>query len=124
MEKLLKITDLEAEAISLSLKEFLCSPPSADVLTDVVEVTSRKFTGVGFFADFNETPHLKVFSDDRDFTGGGLGAILNGTIHVGFLLFIKKGSLRMLEGYTYSEVWPSEITSYTFNNIPDRPTNS
>ncbi|MEH6361134.1 MAG: hypothetical protein V7761_10425 [Amylibacter sp.] len=124
MEEPLKITDLEAEAISLSLGEFLRSPPNADVFTDVVEVTLREFTGAGFFTEFNETPHLKVFCGDRDFTGGGMGAVLNETIHVGFLLFIKKGYLNKLECYTYSDDWPSEITSYTFYGLPDSPANS
>jgi hypothetical protein len=124
MEAPLKLTDLEAEAISLSLREFLQIPPTASSFKDAVEVTSRKLTGAGFFTDFNEAPLLKVFSDDRDFTGGGVGAVLNGTIHCGFLLFIKNGYLDMLEGFIYSDRWPSEITSYTFKDIPNLPTNS
>ena len=72
-------------------------------------VSSREYTGVGFFCDFS-------FPDDVDHvapanaTFGDVGATMDGVKHgAGFLIFFREGQMRMLEGYTYADPWPEVI---------------
>ena len=53
---------------------------------------------------------LKVESDDSSYKWGKLGAKLNGTIDTGYLIYVDCGYLHALEGYTYAEEWPEDIS--------------
>ncbi len=116
MNEKCKLTKLEADVLNKSLMEFVTPAPTSHQLINNIEVISREFTGKGFYTDFKESTLLKVSDEHFEFTGGGCGAVLNAEILVGFLLFIKKGYLYSLEGYTYSDPWPSEIKSFTIDD--------
>lgn len=76
-------------------------------------VRSRELTGAGFFTNLHvpagahkiDSLHRVVISDvDADVPGLTHGA--------GFALFIENGVLDFLEGFSFGEPWPSEITGF------------
>ena len=69
------------------------------------KIIKREYTGVGFFTYYDNV----IIETETTMTG--VGAKLNRTIEVGFVLFIKKGHI-ILEGFTYGDCWPTEIASY------------
>ena len=76
-------------------------------------ITNREFTGVGFFTDFLLPENAPVRRDLPDSTLGGVDAEFPGLKHgAGFLLFIRDGTISMLEGYTYDEPWPTSIPDF------------
>jgi hypothetical protein len=77
-------------------------------------VSTREFTGVGFFTQFALPQDAQVNRDLSDMTLGGIGATIPGLEHgAGFLLFIRGGVVSMLEGFTYDETWPDNIDKFT-----------
>lgn len=78
-------------------------------------VATRKFTSVGFFTDFTLPADAPVSRDLSDQTIGGVGASFPGVEHgAGFMLFIRGGIVRMLEGYTYADdQWPESTDEFT-----------
>ncbi len=81
-------------------------------------VSSREFTGVGFYVDFvmpDDAPSLdKSLGTKRDFAFGNVGAVFeDANVEVGFVLFVRAGRMKMLEGYTYGgEPWPEREGRY------------
>lgn len=79
------------------------------------QVKKRDFSDVGFYTHFliDETaPRLKSCKTTFHF-GDVTGALNETGYEVGFVLFVKDGTLNMLEGYTFgNEEWPQEIRSY------------
>ena len=74
----------------------------------------REFTGVGFFIFFDIDPKLAY--GDVNFQLGDIHAKVAGVRDgVGFVLFIEKGLINNLEGYTYDEPYPKKIEQYTLN---------
>ena len=77
-------------------------------------VTKREFTGTGFFSDFFVTDESLLLNKNIMFELGNIHATTSGLKYgVGFVLFVRNGSLNQLEGYSYGEEkWPEEITDY------------
>jgi hypothetical protein len=71
-----------------------------------LSIINREFMGAGFFSYF------EGFTYDSDLQISNIGALLNNSIQVGFTLFINKGKMNFLEGYTYNEPWPKDIETY------------
>lgn len=87
-------------------------------------VTSRDYTGVGFFCAFTIPPELRV-SAIPDFHLGDVNGTVEGLQHgAGFVLFVRNGRLSMLEGYTYEERWPKDINDFdlTYQHEPRKLT--
>src|SRR6266436_4026775 len=78
-------------------------------------VSSRKFTGAGFFTRFAIPPDAPVRRDLQSTELGGIGAKIPGLQDgAGFLLFIRDGVISFLEGYTYGDAaWPDPITEFS-----------
>jgi hypothetical protein len=78
---------------------------------DHVQITSREFSGAGFFTEFALPGDAPIGRDLEDATFGDVHANLPGLHHgAGFLLFVRQGTIVMLEGFAYGdENWP-EIT--------------
>jgi len=75
-------------------------------------VVKRKMTGVGFFTTFAVSDDVRR-ADDRSFKFDDVIASISGLAHgAGFLLYVEHGLLHMLEGYTYDEPWPQEISEF------------
>lgn len=81
------------------------------------EVSYREFTGVGFFTGFQVKDEC-VKIQKKNFHIGDVDCYLNKEkISVGFVLFIRKGQIDFLEGYTYDTDWPSEIHEYDLTYV-------
>lgn len=81
---------------------------------DHCRVTSREFTGVGFYtaldvqSDAPPAPVLPGRMHLEDVT-----ARVDGLSHgAGFVLWIEDGVLHVLEAFSYDEPWPDEIRGY------------
>ncbi len=71
-------------------------------------VKGREFSGVGFFTNF-QVPSTAPRVSPPDFELGAHTLLqLDGLKHgAGVVLFVRKGVLDMLEGYTFDEPWPT-----------------
>ena len=75
-----------------------------------LQVSSREFTGAGFFSNFVVDPAARRITGRPTLTLGNVeGTATNVSHGLGFVLFVKDGALSMLEGYTYDEPWPDEL---------------
>jgi hypothetical protein len=81
---------------------------------DSCEVSSRQFSGVGFFTNLRvdrsvrpaPTSHPRIHIS-------GVGGKISGLEHgAGFVLFVTDGYLDFLEGFTYDEPWPPVISEF------------
>jgi hypothetical protein len=75
-----------------------------------MHVTSRSNSGVGFFTEFEVSSGAPSLPGQPTFKIGDV----NGTadnVHegLGFLLYVERGVISMLEAYTYGESWPTEV---------------
>ncbi len=81
-------------------------------------IHSRQQTRVGFYLSFEvseETPRIidEIPSAKPDFCFGDVDATITGLQNgASFLIWVKSGRLKELEGYTYGEEWPTELTDY------------
>lgn len=82
---------------------------------DSCEVSSRKFTGVGFFTNLKPdrsvgpapTPRPRIHIT-------GIDARMSGLKHgAGFMLLVTDGYLDFLEGFSYDEPWPPMISEFS-----------
>lgn len=107
-----RLNGLERAVLEKFLTDKDLSALMSRVDLDAVKVAKRSLTGVGFFADFERNEALHVFGDMRSVRWGKVGARLNAErIETGYLVYVDKGYLTGLEGYTYGgQEWPDEIT--------------
>jgi hypothetical protein len=78
--------------------------------TKHARVSSRKMTGVGFYAEFVVSPEVPRVPGRPTFKLGDVNGTADNVKHgLGFLLYVKEGTLSMLEGYTYDDPWPDEV---------------
>jgi len=85
---------------------FLQNASNLHCKIDDLQIEKREFSGDGFFTYFRGNV------EDSDTHISNAGALLNEKIQVGFTLFVNKGKLNFLEGYTYCEPWPEHIETY------------
>lgn len=76
-----------------------------------LSVTNREHTGVGVFVELNSS--LKGLGDG-DATISGVIAVTNDERPtLGFLLFVEAGNPTLLEGFSYADAWPDDLSGYT-----------
>lgn len=97
---------MEKEVIALIFRDY---PDLRDQILKA-RVTSREFTGVGFFTDYHKEDILS--EKNRTIINPAVGMILNNRIEVGFVFFITKEEGGVLEGYTYGDPFSDQIESY------------
>jgi hypothetical protein len=88
-----------------------------------VRVSSREMTGVAFFAELAVPPEAPCVAGQPTFKLGDVNGSAFDLKHgLGFLLYIADGKLSALEGYTYDEPWPEEISGskLTYSGGQDR----
>jgi hypothetical protein len=79
----------------------------------------RKQTDAGFYLFFDvseELPRIpdQISSTKDSFCFGDVDATISGLQNgASFLIWVKNGYLKQLEGYTYGEKWPTNVTDYT-----------
>lgn len=76
-------------------------------------VAERKMNVVGFFTRFSLPDDAPKLPDEATFHIADVAADVNDLKHgAGFVLFIRKGWINMLEGFTYGEPWPRNVRSF------------
>jgi hypothetical protein len=87
-----------------------------------LRVTQRENTGAGFFTEFTVAP-TAVPAPAAKLCFGDVEATIRGLRNgAGFLLYVDRGLLVMLEGYAYEEPWPETITEFAVRYLdPARP---
>jgi hypothetical protein len=79
---------------------------------EACRVDSREFTGAGFYTTFVLDEGVEERAGG-DLKFGDVIAQIDGLKHgAGFLLYVKAGALKMLEGYSYDEPWPERIAGF------------
>jgi len=73
------------------------------------EVKSREMTGVGFFTHVSIPEELRIYGSPSFELSDVSGSASNVRHCFGFVLFIRKGVVSMLEGFTYDDPWPDEL---------------
>jgi hypothetical protein len=80
-------------------------------------VVKREFTGVGFFTNFEIPNNVLRITEPVERGYGNVICDINGIKDFGgFVLFIEKGVMTCLEGYTFYDEWPVVITSYNLHH--------
>lgn len=73
----------------------------------------RELSGVGFFCTLDvpaDAPRLDALGR---FTIDDVNAEVTGLAHgAGFVLFVRDGRVETLEGFSYDEPWPREISGF------------
>lgn len=79
----------------------------------ITTVTKREMTGVGFYTTFSVPDGFRRLPGKLSFKLGDVIAKMSGlNLGAGFLLYVQDGALHMLEGYTYDESWPEQISTF------------
>lgn len=99
------------------MEEILAASGSAkEILTEqfrVADVTDRELTGVGFFTTFCVPPGAPRLGDRELLHFADVIAEIEGLQHgAGFALHVQEGAIQSLEGFSYDEPWPNEITNF------------
>jgi hypothetical protein len=87
-------------------------------------VAKRTYTGCGFFTDFAVPETCSPVPGEPRFQISGVSAVTSRLQHgIGFVLFVERGRLSMLEAFTYDEPWPTDLGEITLTYLPegDRP---
>jgi hypothetical protein len=107
------LTDLEKAVLEKLLSGEAESDRILQKQIPALHVTERKMTGVGFFTRFSLPKEAPNLPNEASFHISDVAAELEDLEHgAGFVLFIKKGRIYMLEGFTYDEPWPENICSF------------
>ena len=73
----------------------------------------RRYSGVGFFVEFIFENPVDVDSTNEKFQISNVDAeIASLKYGAGFVHFVDKGKLIMLEGFTYGEQWPDDVSGF------------
>ena len=77
-------------------------------------LAARRSTGAGFFCEFEMSDGTPLLTNYPDFHFGDVNAAIKGLDHgAGFVLRVRSGRLSTLEGYSYDEAWPAEVTTFS-----------
>jgi hypothetical protein len=87
----------------------------------ISSVVSREFTNHGFYTNYIIENQSSCVGENINIVIGNIRAKLNDMERgAGFALYIKKGFISFLEGYSYGELFPEKIYKYElFDNISD-----
>lgn len=83
---------------------------------DQLIVENRKVNDAGFSTYFLLSDTSKICSEIGSLRIGNVVASIPSLNRgAGFLLFIKNGAIKSLEGYPFAEDWPTEIHEFELN---------
>lgn len=114
----LQLTEFERAVIATILHP---SHPVMDALREQLGaclVTDREFTGTGFFTGLHVPANVPDAPVTRDRLHlGEVAASLTGLDHAGFVLWVIRGHLETLEGYSYGEPWPDVMVGWNVTSM-------
>ncbi|MBV1865387.1 MAG: hypothetical protein KUG74_13290 [Rhodobacteraceae bacterium] len=82
---------------------------------DTVENSERSFSGKGFMTELPTIPEFQTATHIDRLVWDKATATINGSILVGFLVFLEDGHLSAVEGFTFGESWPEMIMNFEIN---------
>lgn len=87
-----------------------------------LRVGKRELTGFGVFVELEvDSSAQAAIVTEPSLQIGGVEAEIAGLHHgAGFVLFVEKGYLSLLEGFSYDEPWPEDTSSFKFHS-PQEP---
>ncbi len=111
----MKINNIEREIIKcfFSRKGILVG----DEFFSSLIVEYRELSGVGFLTGLERSEQLKIGEGHETYKFGDLGAKINASIDTGYLIYVENGFLDAIEGYTYGDYWPDDISTIDFYTI-------
>lgn len=113
-----ELTLLEREVVKLLLEG---DDPVLDVLrkqTRFLSAAKREYTGHGFFTHFRVPENAPRLADTVSFKVGDVEASMDGLQYgAGFLLYVERGMVSLLEGYSYEEPWPAKVKRFTVGYV-------
>ena len=84
-------------------------------------VRSREITGHGFFTNLDVDRKANTAAPVQKARIRDVGGEIRGLGHgAGFVVFVADGYLDFLEGFSYEEQWPQEITEFALMYERDR----
>ena len=104
------LNKLEKTLIKQFLKRKAVRLQNEESFISDLSVECRDFTGVGFVVNLSKSERLKVGDTGESYRWGDLGAKLNSSLDTGYLFYVENGYLASIEGYTYAEDWPDNIS--------------
>lgn len=108
----MEANELEKIIMGRLLNDPALKPVKAAIDFGRVVVVERNMTGAGFFTGFERSDELKMFDASVSLRWENVGARLNASgLETGYIAYVDDGYLRTLEGYTYGEEWPENISS-------------
>ena len=90
-----------------------------------VSVKARESTGAGFYTEFSIAEGARAAPlQSGKLLFGDVEATIDGLKYgAGFVLYVERGLLHMLEGYSYEEPWPEHVIGFTLRyGDPERKT--
>ena len=106
----MKANELEMAVIERLLADRELKPIRSAVNFDVVTVSDREWTGMGFLTEFERSEELKMFDSGASLRWGKVGARLNPSkLETGYLVYVDAGYITGVEGYTYGDEWPDHV---------------
>jgi hypothetical protein len=110
------LTDLERAALELLLAG---NHPVLEALRRQyahARLSRRTTDSGGFHCYFEVEADAPLVA--QDFELGDVQADLPGLVNgAGFLLFVRRGRMDTLQGFSYLEPWPSEVSSFTLSYV-------
>ncbi len=107
---IIKLLPFESAVLDMIVKDETLSAEDGVILKQQMKeaiIISRKMTGVGFFTDFQINEGSPHFNKQTFTIGNKVRATIPGIEYgVGFVLFIEKGVVKTLEGFTNADTWP------------------
>src|SRR6185312_1657386 len=89
-QRLIEFCDLSDESKQILFRQF-----------EIAELKERRITGAGFFTDFKVPASAPRLTEKMNFHLDAISGEINGVPNaVAFILFIKEGEMRQLEGFT------------------------
>jgi hypothetical protein len=109
-----ELTPLERAVMEKFLERNDPCVPALRAQLRAAVVRKREFTGAGFFTYFSGTAQTRERCGDVSFNWTDvLAKIPQLKNPAGFALFVERGELHFLEGYTCGdETWPDHITTF------------
>ncbi len=117
-----QISPLERSVLSLLLEGDHPALPALRKQVASCQVTKRAFTGAGFVTELHvpsEVPSVPLRDESIRF-GDVIAEVIGLEAGAGFVLYVDKGRITALEGYTFGEPWPAEVevNSFDYSTMP------
>ena len=113
---MIEMTKLEKEVMEQLLSN--TDEPSRTLRKqyESASIEKRYLTGTGFFTYFSVPEDAPRLGKEISAKFGDVIAEIQGLrFGAGFVLHVKSGAIESLEGYSYEESWPGDVSDFTLS---------